>query len=65
MPNFQVDSKVISTEHPNSIGTVIRVNHEGALTIEWVTPPRPGLPLGHSVTEFWPVSEQHLLEVAE
>lgn len=56
-----VGTKVMTTEHPNSIGEVIRVNDAGDLTIQFTTAPRENLPFGHVCTEFWPVSDHHLL----
>lgn len=60
-----VDSLVLSSEHPNSVGKVLRVNQSGDLTIEWNTPPSSTLPYGHINTEFWPASDVHMLTAAE
>jgi hypothetical protein len=54
-------SLVLSSEHPHSIGEIIRVNEDGALTIQWTTAPSPKLPYGCINTEFWPACDQHLL----
>lgn len=61
--NIQIGSKVITAEHMNSIGEVLRINADGDLTIRFVTPERATLPLGHIATEFWPVSDLDGLQV--
>ena len=57
---FNLDDIVTSTEHPNSIGKVIRIADDN-LTIEWTTPPNENLPFGHIITEWWPKGDHHLL----
>ena len=52
-----VGTLVFTTEHPNSIGEVIRVNAGGDLTIEFTTQPSALLPFGHVGIEFWPVAD--------
>jgi hypothetical protein len=57
-----VGQKFKTPEHSDeTIGTVIRVNEAGDATIEWVTPRNSALPYGCINTEFWPVSDHHLL----
>ncbi len=61
-----VDQLVLCTsEHPHSVGKVLRVSDNGDAQIEFVTSPSPMLPYGHIITERWPVSDQHLLTVVE
>lgn len=62
---MNIGDKVISTEHMKAIGEVIRINEDGAATIEFVTPVQPNLPYGHRITEFWTVSDQSNLIVIE
>lgn len=57
-----VGQQFTSTEHlPETVGTVFEVCPNGALKIEWVTPPSATLPYGVINLEYWPVEDQHLL----
>ena len=60
---LQVGQKVASSEHPNAIGTVIRVNANGDATIEFESPRSESLPFGHIITEFWTVADQSGLTI--
>jgi hypothetical protein len=62
---FPIGSMVFTTEHPKSIGQVMRSNEAGDLFIEFRTPRSESLLYGHIITEFWPVSDQHLLSLIE
>jgi hypothetical protein len=57
---MKVGTLVTSIEHPKAIGEVIRINDAG-VTVQFITPASESLPFGHIITEFWPVSEIHLL----
>lgn len=59
---IQLGAKVASTEHPKSVGTVVRVTEDGA-TIEFTTPRSERLPFGHIIAEFWPVADYSQLVV--
>lgn len=62
---LEIGTKVFTTEHPNSVGEVIRINETGDATIQFVTPASPAMPYGHIGTEFWPVADQSQLRVVE
>ena len=63
---LKVGSLVTTTEHKiGSIGEVMRINESGDLTIEFRTPRSATLPYGCINTEFWPVSDHHLLTLIE
>ena len=58
---YKVGDVVLSIEHKKAIGEILRINENGALTIQWTTPRSETLPFGHRIIEFWPVEDQHLL----
>ena len=59
---FYKGSYVVTSEHLGAVGQVVFIHPNGGLSVAFTSPATESMPFAHICTEFWPVSEFHLLQ---